>query len=95
VDKGTTFVALDNSKRKVVVAILRPGATEPEQRELAKEPQQNSSPGSLTNPQAPHARASAVLHVAQKRRPSRFSAWHRGHGVRASPERRENASRLT
>lgn len=37
-DKGTTHVALDDSKRKVVVAILRPGATEPEQRELPKEP---------------------------------------------------------
>jgi hypothetical protein len=37
-DKGTTHVALDDSKRKVVVAILRPGATEPEQREMAKDP---------------------------------------------------------
>jgi len=37
-EKGTTFVALDDSKRKVVVAILRPGASEPEQRELPKEP---------------------------------------------------------
>ena len=37
-EKGTTYVALDDSKRKVVVAILRPGATEPEQRELPKEP---------------------------------------------------------
>ena len=36
-EKGTTFVALDDSKRKVVVAILRPGANEPEQRELLKE----------------------------------------------------------
>jgi transposase len=37
-EKGTTYVALDDSKRKVVVAILRPGATEPEQRELPKAP---------------------------------------------------------
>jgi transposase len=37
-EKGTTFVALDDSKRKVVVAILRPGAGEPEQREMPKEP---------------------------------------------------------
>lgn len=37
-DEGTTYVALDDSKRKVVVAILRPGTTEPEQREMAKEP---------------------------------------------------------
>ena len=37
-DEGTTFVALDDSKRKVVVAIWRPGASEPEQRELPKEP---------------------------------------------------------
>jgi transposase len=38
VEKGTTFVALDDSKRKVVVAILRPGANEVEQCELPKEP---------------------------------------------------------
>ena len=38
-DEGTTFVALDDSKRKVVVAILRPGASELDQRELPKEPQ--------------------------------------------------------
>jgi transposase len=31
-------VALDDSKRKVVVGILRPGSTEPELRELPKEP---------------------------------------------------------
>jgi hypothetical protein len=37
-EKGTTYVALDDSKRKVVVAILRPGTTELEQRELPKEP---------------------------------------------------------
>ena len=36
--EGTTYVALDDSKRKVVAAILRPGANEPEQRELPKEP---------------------------------------------------------
>jgi transposase len=38
VNKGTTFVALDDSKRKLVVGILRPGATEPELREIANEP---------------------------------------------------------
>lgn len=37
-DNGTTYVGIDDSKRKLVVAILRPGATEPEQREMAKEP---------------------------------------------------------
>jgi transposase len=37
-DQGTTYVALDDSKRKVVVAILRPGQTQPEQREMPKEP---------------------------------------------------------
>jgi transposase len=37
-DKHTTYVALDDSKRKVVVAILRPGPCQPEQRELPKEP---------------------------------------------------------
>jgi len=37
-DKGTTYVALDDSKRKVVAGILRPGETQPELRELPKEP---------------------------------------------------------
>jgi hypothetical protein len=37
-EKGTTFVAIDDSKRKMVVGILRPEATEPEQREMPKEP---------------------------------------------------------
>src|SRR6516165_11252183 len=37
-DKDTTYVALDDSKRKLAVAILRPGQTELEQREMAKEP---------------------------------------------------------
>jgi transposase len=37
-DEGTTYVALDDSKRKVVAAILRAGASEPEQREFPKEP---------------------------------------------------------
>ena len=36
--KGTTSVALDDSKRKIVAGILRPGATEPELREIANEP---------------------------------------------------------
>jgi transposase len=35
--KGTTFVALDDSKRKLVVGILRPGDREPEVREIANE----------------------------------------------------------
>ena len=35
--KGTTFVALDDSKRKLVVGILRPGAEEPEVREIPNE----------------------------------------------------------
>jgi transposase len=34
----TTYVGLDDSKRKLVVAILRPGEREPEQREMPKEP---------------------------------------------------------
>jgi hypothetical protein len=37
-EKTTTYVALDDSKRKLVAGILRPGATDPEQRELPKEP---------------------------------------------------------
>ena len=35
--KGTTFVALDDSKRKLVVGILQPGAEEPEVREIPNE----------------------------------------------------------
>jgi transposase len=38
VNKGTTYVAFDDSKRKLVMGILRPGAQEPELRELANEP---------------------------------------------------------
>ena len=37
-DNGATYVGIDDSKRELVVAILRPGATEAEQREMAKEP---------------------------------------------------------
>jgi transposase len=33
-EKGTTYVALDDSKRKIVAGILRPGDTEPDLREL-------------------------------------------------------------
>ena len=35
--KGSTYVTLDDSKRKVGGAILRPGATEPEQRQMPEE----------------------------------------------------------
>jgi len=37
-DKGTTHVALDDSKRKIVAGILRPEATQPELRELPNDP---------------------------------------------------------
>ena len=37
--QGTTYVALDDSKRKVVVAILRPEQSQAEQREMRKDPQ--------------------------------------------------------
>jgi hypothetical protein len=36
--QGTTSVALDDSRRKIVAGILRPGATEPELREIPNEP---------------------------------------------------------
>ncbi len=36
--KGTTHVALDDSKRKIVAGILRPDATQPELREIPNEP---------------------------------------------------------
>jgi transposase len=35
--EGTTFVAIDDSKRKLVVGILRPGSEEPELREIPNE----------------------------------------------------------
>ncbi len=37
-ENNTIYVALDDSKRKLVVAVLRPGATEPEEREIPKDP---------------------------------------------------------
>ena len=39
-EKSTTYVALDDSKRKIVVGILRPGAEVPELREIANDPRQ-------------------------------------------------------
>jgi transposase len=39
-EKDTTYVALDDSKRKIVVGILRPGAEHPELREIANDPRQ-------------------------------------------------------
>lgn len=39
-EKDTTYVALDDSKRKIVAGILRPEATQPELRELANDPHQ-------------------------------------------------------
>src|SRR2546428_3176790 len=38
-DKDTTYVALDDSKRKIVAGILRPDETAPELREIPNEPQ--------------------------------------------------------
>ncbi|MBI3455576.1 MAG: transposase [Candidatus Rokubacteria bacterium] len=37
-DQDTTYVAFDDSKRKLVAAILRPEATDPEERESPKDP---------------------------------------------------------
>src|SRR5712691_6367437 len=37
-EKGTTYVALDDSKRSIVAGILRPGATTPELRERPNDP---------------------------------------------------------
>jgi len=39
-EKDTTHVALDDSKRKIVVGILRPTADDPELREIANDPRQ-------------------------------------------------------
>lgn len=38
-EKGTTFVALDEGKRRIVAGILHPGDTEPELREIPNDPQ--------------------------------------------------------
>jgi len=37
-EKGTTYVALDDSKRKLVAGILRPGVPEPELRDIPNDP---------------------------------------------------------
>jgi transposase len=39
-EKNTTYVALDDSKRKIVVGILRPDVEQPELREIANDPRQ-------------------------------------------------------
>src|SRR5438445_2798188 len=39
-EKDTTYVALDDSKRKIVAGILRPGDAQPELREIANDPRQ-------------------------------------------------------
>src|SRR5207253_3162256 len=39
-DKDTTYVALDDSKRKIVAGILRPRDAEPELREIVNDPRQ-------------------------------------------------------
>jgi transposase len=39
-EKDTTYVALDDSKRKIVAGVLRPGDAQPELREIANEPRQ-------------------------------------------------------
>src|SRR2546429_9865058 len=39
-EKDTTYVALDDSKRKIVVGILRSGDTQPELREIANDARQ-------------------------------------------------------
>ena len=38
-EKGTTYVALDDSKRRIVAGILRPLDTNPELREIPNDPQ--------------------------------------------------------
>ena len=38
-EKGTTYVGLDDSKRRIVAGILRPPDTEPELREIPNDPQ--------------------------------------------------------
>jgi hypothetical protein len=39
-EKDTTYVALDDSRRKIVAGILRPGDPQPELREIANDPRQ-------------------------------------------------------
>ena len=40
-DKDTPYVALDDSKRKIVAGILRPGDGPPELREILNDPRQS------------------------------------------------------
>jgi len=47
-------------------------------------PPQNFSPPSFRNPQEGQLSASEKPHSPQKRRPTRFSAWQRGHGIPTS-----------
>jgi len=60
-----------------------------EEASRAPHPPQNSSPDSLANPHEGQANASGPPHFEQKRRPSRFSVWQRGHCIHgpASPDR--------
>ena len=39
-EKDTTYVALDDSKRRIAVGTRRPGAEQPELREIANDPRQ-------------------------------------------------------
>jgi hypothetical protein len=48
------------------------------------QPPQNFSSGSFEKPQDEHVSASEAPHSEQKRRPWRFSWWHRGHRIPTS-----------
>jgi hypothetical protein len=37
-DQGTTHVAIDDSKRRLVIGLLRPGEHQPELREIPNDP---------------------------------------------------------
>lgn len=51
----------------------------------AEHPPQKFSPGSFENPQEAQVMVNIAPHLAQKRRASRFSCWHRGHFMPKSP----------
>src|SRR5215831_12837050 len=65
-----------------------PAGTAVESATNAPQPPQNFSLPSFTNPQDGHTSANDDPHSPQKRRPSRFSAWQRGHRIAGPPRER-------
>jgi hypothetical protein len=60
-EKDTTYVALDDSKRTIVAGILRPGHAQPELREIPNDPRliRRLLHGGLRRPPSPPTLATA------------------------------------